>query len=159
VVRLHPEAQCGGSTNWRIAALPKWKGGGHSTSSWGGTGFAIAKASENKELAWDLIHYAYMTKENQIKRYLEIKYYPHMLEALQDPQVASVRDPYYGDQEVGQVWASVATDLPLLFQSPVRGDFETELGTQCTLVYKGEQTPEGAFDQCVKVTKLAIEDL
>jgi multiple sugar transport system substrate-binding protein/arabinosaccharide transport system substrate-binding protein len=147
------------SGDWRIAALPMWKGGGHTTSSWGGTGFSITKDSPNKELAWDLIHYAYMTKENQIKRYLEIKYYPHMLEALQDPQVASVRDAYYGDQEVGQVWAAVATDLPLLFQSPVRGDFETELGTQCTLVYKGEQTPEGAFDQCVKVTKQAIEDL
>jgi ABC-type glycerol-3-phosphate transport system substrate-binding protein len=134
------------SGNWRIAALPKWKSGGHTTSSWGGTGFSIPKAAANKELAWDLIHYAYMTKENQIKRYLEIKYYPHMLEALQDPQVANVRDAYYGDQEVGQVWAAVATDLPMLYQSPVRGDFNTELGTQCTLVFKGEQTPEGAFD-------------
>ncbi len=147
------------SGNWRIAALPTWKGGGHTTSSWGGTGFTITKDSPNKELAWDLIHYAYMTKENQIKRYLEIKYFPHMLEALQAPEVVNVRDAFYGDQQVGQVWADVADDLPLLYQSPVRRDYLTELATQCTLVYKGEQTPEGAYDAVMKVTNQAIDDL
>jgi len=147
------------SGNWQIGLMPKWKDGGHVSSVWGGTGFVITKASKQVELAWDLIHTAYMTKENQILRYKEIKYLPHMIEALDDPAFTDVKDPFYGDQQVGKVWSEAAKDMPLYYQSPVRGDLNTELGTQLTNFYAGKTSAEEALNAVVAKTKQAIEDL
>lgn len=147
------------SGNWRINLLPKWKAGGHASSVWGGTGFVITKSSKHVDLAWDLIHYTYMTKENQIDRYFSIHYLPHMYEALKDPQFTEATDPYYGDQKIGRVWSEAAKDMPLYYQSPVRGDLNTELTTQMTNVYAGTTTPEDAVDAVVAKVNQAIEDL
>ena len=147
------------SGKWRLAKLPKWKSGGHSASVWGGTGFAITKASKNPQLAWDLLHYSYMTKENQIKRFEEIKYSPHMLDAINDPRVTDVKDPYFGDQQTGKVWAEVAGDLPFLYQSPVRGDMEKALGTAVTNVVAGKAKAEDALNEVISITQKAIQDL
>lgn len=145
--------------NWQITLMPKWKAGGHVSSTWGGTGFGITQASKHKDLAWDLLHFTYMTKENQIKRYEEIKYFPHMIEAINDPRVTGVKDAYYGDQMVGSVLADSAKDMPLMFQSEVRVDLTTELNKQCTNVYAGKQTPEEAIDAVIAATEKAISDL
>ena len=147
------------SGNWRIALLPKWKGGGFGSSVWGGTGFVVTKASKHVDLAWDLIHYTYMTKENQIDRYFTIHYLPHMYEALDDPRFTGAKDVYYGDQTIGQVWSEAAKDMPLYYQSPVRGDLNTELGTQLTNMYAGTTTPDAAMDAVVAKVKQAIADL
>ena len=147
------------SGNWRIALMPKWKGGGYASSVWGGTGFVISKASKHIDLAWDLIHTAYMTKENQIKRYQVIKYLPTMFDALNDPAFTDVADPFYGDQQVGKVWSEAAKDMPLYYQSPVRGDLNTELATQMTNFYAGNTSAEAALDTVVEKTMQAIEDL
>jgi arabinosaccharide transport system substrate-binding protein len=145
--------------NWRISLLPKWKGGGHVSSVWGGTGFVVTKASKHADLAWDLIHYTYMTKENQIDRYFTIHYLPHMFEALDDPRFTDAKDSYYGEQQIGRVWSEAAKDMPLYYQSPVRGDLNTELGTQLTNMYAGSTTPEAAIDAVVAKVEQAIADL
>lgn len=147
------------SGNWRIGLLPKWSGGGHASSVWGGTGFVITKDSKFPDLAWDLIHYTYMTKENQIDRYKEIKYLPHMFEALDDPEFTEATDAFYGGQKVGQVWSEAAKDMPLYYQSPVRGDLNTELGTQMTNFYAGKTTADAVMDAVVAKVNQAIDDL
>jgi ABC-type glycerol-3-phosphate transport system substrate-binding protein len=144
---------------WRIAPQPRWAGGGLSTSSWGGTGFAVYSESPNVELAWDLLHYTYMTKENQIKRYEELKYYPTMLEALSDPRVSGAADPYYADQLVGEVFASIAPEVPVWYQSPIRGVFETALNAQLNAFYSGQITAEQMMDMTVAQTEEAIRFL
>ena len=83
-----------------------------------------------------------MTKENQILRYKEIKYLPHMIEALNDPAFTDIKDPFYGDQQVGKVRPKAAKDMPLYYQSPVRGDLNTELGLQLTNFYAGKTSAE-----------------
>ena len=147
------------SGNWRITVLPKWKGGGHGSSVWGGTGFVITKASKWIDLAWDLIHYTYMTKENQIDRYKTIKYLPHMYDALNDPGFLSATDEFYGGQKVGEVWAEAAKDMPLYYQAPVRGDLNTELGTQLTNLYAGKTDSKAVVDAVVAKVNQAIDDL
>jgi multiple sugar transport system substrate-binding protein/arabinosaccharide transport system substrate-binding protein len=147
------------SGNWHIGLMPKWKGGGHGSSVWGGTGFVVTKASKYADVAWDLIHYGYMTKENQLKRYEEIKYLPHMYEALNDPRFTDAKDAYYGNQQVGQTWSEAAKDMPLYYQSPVRGDLNTELAKQITNFYVGKTTADALVDSVVSVTKKAIQDL
>lgn len=147
------------SGNWRIGLMPKWKGGGHVSSVWGGTGFVVSKSSKYADVAWDLVHYGYMTKENQLKRYEEIKYLPHMYDALNDPRFTDAKDAYYGDQQVGKTWAEAAKDMPLYYQSPVRGDLNTELGKQITNFYAGKTPADAVMDAVVSVTKKAIQDL
>jgi multiple sugar transport system substrate-binding protein/arabinosaccharide transport system substrate-binding protein len=147
------------SGNWHIGLMPKWKGGGHGSSVWGGTGFVITKDSKHADVAWDLIHYGYMTKENQLKRYEQIKYLPHMYEALEDPRFTDYKDPYYGDQQVGLTWTEAAKDMPLYYQSPVRGDMNTELAKQCTNFYAGTTTIDELIEAVVTTTNQAIEDL
>lgn len=147
------------SGNWRIGLMPKWKGGGFGSSVWGGTGFVVSKSSKYAEVAWDLVKYAYMTKENQLKRYEEIKYLPHMFDALNDARFTDATDVFYGDQPVGKTWSEAAKDMPIYYQSPVRGDLNTEMGKQLTLFYAGQTTADAALDSVISVVETAIQDL
>jgi multiple sugar transport system substrate-binding protein/arabinosaccharide transport system substrate-binding protein len=126
---------------------------------WGGTGFVITKSSKFIDLAWDLIHEAYMTKANQLARYKAIKYLPHMYDALNDPEFVNVTDDFYGGQKLGEVWSQAAKEMPTYYQSPVRGDLNTELGTQMTNFYAGKVDAAGVLDAVMAKTKQAIEDL
>lgn len=147
------------SGNWHIDMMPKWKGGGFSSSTWGGTGFCITQESKSVDLCWELVHLGYMTKDNQIKRYEMIHYLPHMYEALEDPRFTDAKDEYYGGQAIGQTWLQAAKDMPTYYQSPVRGDMGTEINKQMTTFYAGTTTAEAALDSVAKVTRQAIEDL
>lgn len=141
------------SGKWRMAPMPVWSDGGHTTSTAGGTGFGIMKQSKHIDLAWDLLHFAYMTKENQINRYLEIHYFPTMKDAINDPQVTDQKDPYYGDQQIGKVLADTAKDAPVWYQSPFRPQQNTDLDAQVTDFFKGKITAEEAIDNTIKLTK------
>ncbi|MBV7331418.1 ABC transporter substrate-binding protein [Chloroflexi bacterium TSY] len=144
---------------WRVAPMPVWSDGkGHTTSVWGGTGFAITSESENPELVWDLLHFSYMTKENQILRFEMIQYYPHMIEALNDPRISELTDPYYGDQAIGSVLASVAEDTPIWYQSQFRDAFQTEFTAQLPAFFEGTTTDEELIDAVVEVTNKEIAD-
>lgn len=146
----------GMSGKWRIAPMPVWPDGGHTTSTAGGTGFAVSKNSPHQDLAWDLLHYAYMTKEGQLKRYLEIHYFPTMKEVLKDSAVLDQKDPYYGGQQIGQVLAATADDAPVWYQSPFRSQQESDLNTQVTDFFSGKITADQAIDNTIKLTKESI---
>lgn len=130
---------------WWLATMPLWKVGGHKTSTWGGTGFAITKHSEHPDLVWSLLHFTYMTKESQVLRFQQIHYFPHMIEAFDDPGVVDMEEPYCDGQKVGAVFASVARDIPIQWQSPFWEEATTELSNQCTLAYAGDISPEEAI--------------
>ena len=147
------------SGNWRVALMPKWSGGGYSSGVFGGTGFAITKESQHPDLVWDFLHYAYMNKENQLKRFEEITYLPTMIDALNDSRFTEKTDPYYGDQVVGKVWSESAQDMPLTFSSPVYADMNNEFNVQCANVYAGKTTPEEAVDAVIEKTNQALADL
>jgi multiple sugar transport system substrate-binding protein/arabinosaccharide transport system substrate-binding protein len=144
---------------WRLALMPKWTGGGYSAGVFGGTGFSITKESKHPDLAWDFLHYAYMNKENQLKRFEEITYLPTMIEALNDPRFTGKTDPYYGDQVIGEVWSEAAQDMPLTYPSPVYADMNNEFNVQCANVYAGKTKAADAVDAVVAKTKQAIADL
>ncbi len=130
---------------WRLSVLPLWPKGGHKTSTWGGTGFAITKHSKHADVVWSLLHYTYMTKESQVLRFQKIHYFPHMIEAMTDPGVVDLEEPYCGGQKVGAVFASVAPDIPIQWQSPYWSEAMTELANQCTMAFAGEISPEQAI--------------
>ena len=138
---------------WRVAPIPVWEAGGYSTTTWGGTGFAIAADSPIVELVWDLLEDAYGTLDGQLARYESIGFYPTMYEALAHPRVTEISHPFFGGQQIGQVFSGVALDVPPLFQSPNRGFFLTALGDNLPLFFDGDYTPEQFLDAVISITE------
>ncbi|WP_427366634.1 ABC transporter substrate-binding protein [Candidatus Caldatribacterium saccharofermentans] len=135
---------------WRIQLLPAWRTGGRRSSTAGGTGFAITKYSKNPELVFDFLHYTYMTKENQIKRFLELQYFPTMIEAITDPRVTEFSDPYYGGQNVGKVFSEAALQVPTQWQSPYWSEaMQTLYKEAVTPALAGKKMPEQAIKDAV----------
>jgi multiple sugar transport system substrate-binding protein len=132
---------------WRVAPMPRWQNSTLRTGTWGGTGFGISKDSQHIELVWDLLHYTYMTADNQVKRFLEIKYFPTMYDALNDPRIVETPDAYYGDQAPGAVLAEVAADTPVWYQSPVRRDMIEALGIALPSFANGNITADEMIDE------------
>jgi ABC-type glycerol-3-phosphate transport system substrate-binding protein len=130
---------------WRAAIMPVYKPGGRRTSVWGGTGMGVTKQSGHPDITWEILKYTYMTKENQVKRYLEIHYFPTMLDALEDPRIVEAEDPFFGDQLVGAVFAEVAPEVPVYYSSPYKAEALQFLNEAFVPVMAGEQKPEDAL--------------
>lgn len=141
---------------WRIQLLPAWEAGSRRSGTAGGTGFAITKYAKNPELVFDFLHYTYMTKENQIKRFQELQYFPTMIEAITDPNVTEFSDPYYGDQKIGKVFSEAALQVPVQWQSPYWSEAMQILYKEAvTPAVAGTKTPEQAFkDAASKIRAL-----
>jgi arabinosaccharide transport system substrate-binding protein len=130
---------------WRLQTMPVWSKGGRRVSTLGGTGFAITRQSKHQQLVWSLLHYTYMTERNQVKRFQQINYFPTMKEALHDPGVTDVPDPYFGGEKIGGVFASVAADIPQQYQSPYWYEARTQLTNEYTNAMAGRKTPARAI--------------
>lgn len=129
---------------WRIQPLPAFAGGGSRTSVWGGTGFAVSKDSPNIEPTWELLRYGYLTRENQIKRWQEIRYLPTMAEVWEDPAMTE-EDPFLGGQAPGEVYKELAPTAPTQYQSPFWNQLTVELAGQLTELYNGRTTAADAI--------------
>lgn len=139
---------------WRIAPMPVWDDGqGYKTSVWGGTGFAIAQSSPNVDLVWDFLHYAYMTEENQVKRFTEISYYPTMLTAFDNPAIVDQPDSFYGGQKIGQVFAGVVDSVPVWYQSQFRAAYQDAIPPELNRFYNGEISAETFVDNVIAVVE------
>ena len=144
---------------WQVAPMPRWKGGGTKTGTWGGTGFGISQSSPNVDLAWDLLHYAYMTEPNQVKRFDEIKYTPTMYDALNDAKFKDGTDSYYGGSSLGASLAAVASDTPVWYQSPVRRDMIDALGTSLAQFCAGKIDADQVLTLVANKTNDALKAL
>lgn len=141
---------------WRVAPLPVWEAGGHTTTVWGGTAFTIPKATEHPDVAWSLLEFAYLTLDGQLDRYDAIGFYPTMHEALDHPRVTEAEDPFFGGQSVGEVFAEVALDTPGYYQSANRAFFLTALNENLPLLFDGTLTPEEFVDEVIAITENEI---
>jgi ABC-type glycerol-3-phosphate transport system substrate-binding protein len=141
---------------WRVQPMPAWSSGGRRISTLGGTGFAITRQSRYPDLAWSLLHYTYMTEENQIKRYKELAFFPTMKEAFHDPRVTKAPAPYFGGQPVGGVYASQVAHLPQQYQSPFWNEALTQLGNEYTNAMAGRKTPARAIRDATAAIRKAM---
>jgi multiple sugar transport system substrate-binding protein len=150
---LKPQAE-DMSGEWALAQMPVWGDGvGVGTTVWGGTGMSITQDSENKQYAWELIQYGYLTYEGQILRYEEIGYYPTMMEAFQDERVTGFEDPFYNGQRIGEIWATTSTEVPVWYQSPYRAVFNDAIGELMPLFYEGSMSAEELIDEVIFIVE------
>jgi len=142
------------SGKWRAAFMPVFRPGGRRTTVWGGTGMGVTKQSKYPEIAWEILKYTYMTKENQVKRYLEIHYFPTMLDALEDPRIVEAEDPFFGGQKLGALFAEVAPEVPIYYASPYKTEALDILSKDViTPVMAGEKSAEDALKDAAKKLK------
>jgi len=111
---------------WRAMPLPAWEKGGRRTSCYGGTGASIALSSRNVELAWEFLKFTMLSPEANVLRYLETKLWPPLKAAWEDPRLHTA-DPYFGNQDLGQLFAMLGPEVPAQYQSPYRAELNSLL--------------------------------
>lgn len=141
---------------WAMAQMPVWEGGGHATATWGGTGWAVAQGP-NQDLAWEFLDFVYLGKESQIQRFEQINMFPVMFEAMTDPAVTSITDPFFGDQEIGQIYADAGQDMVVWYNSEHFGAYNTAAGTDLPSLFDGSMTPEDFVNDVITQTQNAID--
>jgi len=142
---------------WRVAAPPRWEGGGYGTLVWGGTGWAVNSQSPDAEIGWQFLEFMYMGVESQVQRFEQINMFPNMLEAAADPRVTSLTDPFYGDQAIGEIYAELAPEVPVWYQGEFRSNFLQSAADNLPLLFDGTMTPEGFVDEVISLTQDAID--
>lgn len=82
---------------WGLMATPS------GNYTWGGGALAITKQSENKEVAWDFIRTALLTKEGAQVSKDPIGYYSCLKEAYEDPEYVEWKPAAFGGQNIGEL--------------------------------------------------------
>jgi ABC-type glycerol-3-phosphate transport system substrate-binding protein len=142
---------------WQVAPPPQWEGGGYKTTVWGGTGWAVSSQSPNAAIATEFISFMYLGKESQIRKFEEINNFPWMIEAMQDPRITDLTDPFYNDQPIGAVYAGLVDSVPVWYQSPFRSNWSTAVADNLPLLFDGSMTAEAFVDEVVSLTQDAID--
>lgn len=131
---------------WKATALPAFEAGGLRTSCNGGTGNCIVATSENVDEAWKFQEFSMLSVDGNVKRYLETSLFPPLIEATKDQRLHTP-DEYFSNQDLGQLFADLAPNVPAQYQSPARAEMNTKLTPLWQDIYDGNLTPADAFKQ------------
>ena len=74
-----------------------------------------------------------------------------------NPRVSGLADPFYGDQEIGAIYADLGDGVPVWYQSPFRSNWSTAIGDNLPLLFDGSMTPDAFVDQVIAITQDAID--
>lgn len=91
-----------GLEGWRIADVFPDGGG-----NWGGSFFAVPASGDNTDAAVQLADFL-TTPEAAIEMFLLNGQFPSQLEAMQDAAVSETANEFFGDQQVGAIYAGLA---------------------------------------------------
>lgn len=86
-----------GKGNWGLMRAP----GGN--FSWGGTTWGISKQCKNKPAAWEFVKFATLSNDGA-KAAHEVGYLTSYKAAYKDPNFASMKNPWFGNEDVGNYW-------------------------------------------------------
>ncbi len=106
------------SGKWFAQAFPQGLGDSRPTANYGGTGQCITEQSKNADLAWELIKLCNLTKEGALTDFRLRTAYPAYKPAYEDPALQAPSE-FFGGQKIGELYASVAPEIPEFRQSPV----------------------------------------
>jgi ABC-type glycerol-3-phosphate transport system substrate-binding protein len=128
------------SGKWRMRPLPRFAGGGHPTSVWGGTGFCVSKDMPGTDATWDLLQKVYLTEEGQVERFKRIHFLPTMKKAWDNKELIDFTDPYLGGQHSFRLFKSLSNDAPTQYQSPYWNIMTVELSIALEDALTGRKT-------------------
>jgi len=142
---------------WAVAVPPVWKGGGHKTLTWGGTGWAVSSQSPNAALAKEFLAFSYLGEESQAQKFVAINNFPWMFAAYKDPRVVGLADPFFSGQKIGEIYGQVADDMPTWYPSPFLAGYYKGAGDNLPALFDGKITPDQFVDAVIKATQDAID--
>lgn len=142
---------------WAVTTPPVWEGGGHSTLTWGGTGWAVSSQSPDAEIAKEFLAFMYLGLEGQVLKFQEVNMFPWYLPAFEDPRVSELEDPFFSNARLGELYGQMAADVPPWYQSPFGASANTALGDNLPLLFDGTLSPEAFVDTVVQTTQDAID--
>ena len=103
---------------WTAQPLPEGLGESRPTANFGGTGQCITEQSANPDLAWELIAACNLTVEGVMEDFKERTIYPAYQPAYDAPELHQPNE-YFSNVKIGEIYESVAAELPPFNQSPI----------------------------------------
>jgi arabinosaccharide transport system substrate-binding protein len=101
-----------------LMPLPAWHPGGRRTSVWGGTGLIITKRNKHLDQAWELAKLLYFDSSALGQRFRTTNIVAPFKEAWDLPELRTP-NPYYSNQPIGKLYATLAPDTPAKYTSAV----------------------------------------
>ncbi len=96
---------------WGVALMPAMDVGQVRAANDGGSNFVISEQSENKDAAWAFTEFMLGREESQVELFAASDFLPS-LETTYDASVFSEPDPFFGGQEVREIYIEVAREIP-----------------------------------------------
>lgn len=132
--------------DWRMIPLPAFEPGGARTSVWGGTGACVVESGDHVDASLDFLEFAFLSVEGNVKRYELVNLFPPFLPAFEDERLLQP-DDYFGGQVLGEIFASVADEVPEQHQSPWRSEMIDRIASVADPVWRGERDVATAFSE------------
>jgi cellobiose transport system substrate-binding protein len=133
----------GTAGKWNIAAIPGGSG------NWGGSWLTIPAQTKHPKEAYELA--AFLTAPaQQVRVFKEVGNFPSAIPAMQDPSVASFKNPFFNDAPTGKIFGESAINLKPQFQGEKHGPIRKAMEDGITRVEQGRQKPDQSFAQSIK---------
>lgn len=133
----------GTAGKWNIAAIPGGSG------NWGGSWLTVPAQTKHPKEAFELA--AFLTAPaQQVRVFKEVGNFPSAIPAMQDPSVASFKNPFFNDAPTGKIFGESAINLKPQFQGEKHGPIRKAMEDGITRVEQGRQKPDESFAQAIK---------
>ncbi len=107
---------------WRAMPLPIWTDSvsksRRNTSCFSGQGLMIFKKSRHIDASWKFMEWVMTDVDANVQRYLEGNCFPAYKPAWTDLRF-SRKDPYFGNQDLSELFMDISSNLPSTTQSPL----------------------------------------
>jgi arabinosaccharide transport system substrate-binding protein len=133
------------SGKWAVQGLPTGLGESRPTANFGGTGQCITEQSQNADICYDLIAAGNLSVDGNLFDFKQRTVYPAYIPTYERPEL---KEPsaYFGGAKIGELYASVAPDLPPFNQSPYFNDaVQAMVRLVITPVMNDREQPEAAL--------------
>jgi ABC-type glycerol-3-phosphate transport system substrate-binding protein len=135
------------SGKWAVQKIPTGLGEGRPTANFGGTGQCITEQSQNQDIAWDLLQAGNLTVDGALNDFRARTVYPAYIPAYESEELKQPSE-FFGGAQIGQVYASVAGELPPFNQSPLFADAPLAMeGVVITPVMNDRIEPAAALQE------------
>ena len=134
---------------WDVAQVPEVGG------NWGGSQLTIPAASDNKELAYELLTYL-LSPEQQLVTFVNNGNMPSTVENLSSAEVQALTNDFFSGAPVGQIYAASAGALEPIYEGPQERLIDREFGNGLQRIENGEQTPEEAYASVIEAVDFEV---
>lgn len=140
------------SGKWQLAALPKVTEDSAAVGVADGTGLCMSMyTKQDKEMLWDFMKFAQADDENAVVKYEMVNLYPPVYGAM---EACNTPVEYYDNQNLGELWQSLADEIPVQNQADWRSTFTDTFKANAYDLAEGNIT----IDEMADILTEAVEE-